>query len=566
MLKKTRKTRKNKKLKRKSTRRRYKQKGGNNIEDDSHCKYVCSHGIMKASKKINGVFYVKSDHINNFSIPNYPFVLVTGNEDTTMPDDFNDKANEILNNPNLIHWYAQNLVKHDNPKLTAIPIGLDYHTIAENKPGYEWWGEKQTPVKQEEFLINLNKPNYSERERKIYCNFLSSIRGRYGGKDRKEALEQIPNELLIKEETNIARNETWKNMIKYSFVLSPHGNGLDCHRTWEALVLGCIPIVKKSPIDGLYDDLPVLIVNNWSDINKELLDKTIEEFKNKTFNNDKLTLAYWVNKFKESISEKSLKYVITLCSNEPYIDKAIQTIEELRSDEKGCYKGDIVLFHDGDLENNSKVNELVNKYNVILKSFPSIDTSNVLKIIKRAKNIHYPAGERIFQYHKFYMFDVYFKKWDVVLYVDVGMRIFNDVNRILHLDTKNKLLAHSNFYPNDYNKNCLEHLFNLKNEPEIVEELKKNFDNNKKDCFQSTMLMYDTNIIDKNTVNKLIELMNKYPISTANDEGIINLYFSYLHDYWNPIPIKDSKGLLYDFMERFDHKKNEYVMLKYPKT
>jgi hypothetical protein len=99
----------------------------------------------------------------------------------------------------------------------------------------------------------------------------------------------------------ITRNKTWENQINYSFVISPHGNGLDCHRTWEALVLGCIPIVKKSEIDDLYEDLPVIIVNNWSDLNQDLLNNTIEYFKHKTFNYNKLSLQYWINKFNEKI-------------------------------------------------------------------------------------------------------------------------------------------------------------------------------------------------------------------------------------------------------------------------
>jgi hypothetical protein len=104
----------------------------------------------------------------------------------------------------------------------------------------------------------------------------------------------------IKLENNkITRNETWNNQINYSFVLSPHGNGLDCHRTWESLVLGCIPIVKSSLIDDLYEDLPVLIVKAWQEINKELLLQTINNFKNKTFNLDKLKLDYWLKKMED---------------------------------------------------------------------------------------------------------------------------------------------------------------------------------------------------------------------------------------------------------------------------
>jgi hypothetical protein len=89
-------------------------------------------------------------------------------------------------------------------------------------------------------------------------------------------------------------------MTKYAFVLSPHGNGLDCHRTWEALILGCIPIVKRSLLDSLYEDLPVLIVYNWFNVNESLLNSTIKKFKSKVFNYNKLKLEYWINIIKNS--------------------------------------------------------------------------------------------------------------------------------------------------------------------------------------------------------------------------------------------------------------------------
>jgi hypothetical protein len=57
--------------------------------------------------------------------------------------------------------------------------------------------------------------------------------------------------------------------------------------------------VKTSVLDRLYEDLPVLIVEEWSDVTKELLVNTIKEFKEKhqanEFNYDKLSLKYWVD-------------------------------------------------------------------------------------------------------------------------------------------------------------------------------------------------------------------------------------------------------------------------------
>ena len=183
-------------------------------------------------------------------------------------------------------------------KISQIPIGLDYHTIYNNK--VYWAKTKQTPVTQEKVIFDLlkdAKPFY-ERSLKAYCNFLHAIRGRYGLSDRSLALNQINHKLLYFEEQQVTRDVSWKNMISCAFVLSPLGNGLDCHRTWEALVLGCIPIVKTSVLDPLYHDLPVLIVENWFDVTEELLKATLIFFRNKPFNYKKLTLQYWVNVIK----------------------------------------------------------------------------------------------------------------------------------------------------------------------------------------------------------------------------------------------------------------------------
>jgi hypothetical protein len=54
------------------------------------------------------------------------------------------------------------------------------------------------------------------------------------------------------------------------FVLSPPGNGPDCHRTWEAIYSGAIPIVKRDfwPFKTL--SLPVLVVNDWNEVPEKI--------------------------------------------------------------------------------------------------------------------------------------------------------------------------------------------------------------------------------------------------------------------------------------------------------
>ncbi|MEM7294430.1 MAG: hypothetical protein AAF420_13705, partial [Pseudomonadota bacterium] len=101
----------------------------------------------------------------------------------------------------------------------------------------------------------------------------------------------------VKQSQFVSREESWQSLSRHAFVVSPHGNGLDCHRTWEALSLGCIPIVKRSALSPLFDDLPVLIVEDWRDVSEQLLNQTIEAFCGREFNYAKLTLAYWRTRF-----------------------------------------------------------------------------------------------------------------------------------------------------------------------------------------------------------------------------------------------------------------------------
>lgn len=289
--------------------------------DENYCYYVDSQGIRKScdlyslantdnlneynfsNLKENSTIYIKTDAINVFSKRlseiKCKFILVSGSSDYTVPTDRFVNIDEflnILNCENLIHWYAENCIyKHD--KITNLPIGIDYHTLTKYTI---YWGPIKKPTEQENELINIKNSgkHFSERICLIYSNCHFFTNSKYGY-DRTDALVNIPKELMYLEPTQVDRKTTWLNQLDYSFVLSPHGNGLDCHRTWEALILGCIPIVKTSGIDGLYEDLPVLIVKNWSDVTEKLLSETIETFKNKTFNYDRLTLKYWVEKFKK---------------------------------------------------------------------------------------------------------------------------------------------------------------------------------------------------------------------------------------------------------------------------
>ena len=223
-----------------------------------------------------------------------PFVLIVGTSYIGLDKQY-FLIRLLLAHPFLIRLYCQNWCSEPHPKVVSLPIGLDYHTLNTKTKfpmfSHKSWGHYTSANNQEQQLLALSK--FSKKIKLCYVNFKHSV---HLNDDRKEALQKIPNHLLYIEQKFKTRIETWKTMAKYKYVISPHGLGLDCHRTWEAIALGCIPIVKKSSlsVNELYNDLPVLIVDNWSDITKELLEKNhIQPLKSIP---QKLKLNYWKKK------------------------------------------------------------------------------------------------------------------------------------------------------------------------------------------------------------------------------------------------------------------------------
>ena len=65
----------------------------------------------------------------------------------------------------------------------------------------------------------------------------------------------------------LSKDRMLEEYARAQFVASPWGGGLDCHRTYEALAMGAIPIVRSSgPLDASFAAQPVLIVDDWADV------------------------------------------------------------------------------------------------------------------------------------------------------------------------------------------------------------------------------------------------------------------------------------------------------------
>lgn len=254
------------------------------------------------------------------------------------------------------------------------------------------------------------------------------------------------------------------------------------------------------------------------------------------------------------------QWVLVLFSNEPYIIKAITTIHFARK--TGKWKDDIVLLVPASLIKNEELINYMQTYNVILREIPSLTFSSTMDLWKKYpdhKSYNYVMA-REFMYNKFFVFDVFFRKWDVVFYLDAGASIHGSLDRMKQCDPDNCIYAHSDAYPTYEKKFNI--LFDLNMIPtDKILQMLSTYDFTS-DYFQGTMFIYDTKIIEDNTVKRLVDLAHMYPNAPTMDQGILNLYFNCERKLWKQIPLEDDKGFLYDYHERPGYRARDYLILK----
>ena len=182
-----------------------------------------------------------ADVVKSLSGHKHVFVSHNSDESATI-----QMMAEFRSRCQLIHWYAQN-PSFQHRDLSPIPIGLE-------RPGY---GECNDTSK----LVTRHNRNHN-----IYMNFNIAT----NPAERRECYDIIKIYPGVLDDMRTGRRITFeehcRRMSSCKFVASPPGNGLDCIRTWEALYQGVIPIVKRSPLDPLFNRLPVLIVDRWTDL------------------------------------------------------------------------------------------------------------------------------------------------------------------------------------------------------------------------------------------------------------------------------------------------------------
>jgi len=253
----------------------------NNILNAANYEDICDYSIVPPYGKYfnpeilsrDANIFCKTDFIgylfNNIKESKHKYNLITHHSDYPI-----DESRWNIKPPCIKKWFAINpTIKH--PDLISLPLGLKTHKSDYLEPVYmtSW------------FAKNFERLQNNSKSNTVYCNWSIT------NADRKGIIDTLKNNNVnYIHDSNLPFNEYIERMSQNKFVLSPPGNGIDCHRTWEALYIGCIPIVIK---DYIYEswNLPILQVNDFSEVTQSLLDS----FTIKT-DLEQLNINYWKSK------------------------------------------------------------------------------------------------------------------------------------------------------------------------------------------------------------------------------------------------------------------------------
>ena len=225
-----------------------------------------------------------------------PIRLITSDGDRSMPQThyYTNTVNKILSSAMVIKWYTQNYDKSViHPKLTHLPIGFDLHTP-------QWLVNNNIHDK---IKFMMERRMAAPTDERIADKILSDTHNSPTHPDRHALYNVLrENSHVHFAERRVSFMEITDLYNKYNFVLSPRGNGLDCHRTWELFLAGVIVITKTSTLDDMYtkNNLPVVILKEWSELNDNLenkLKKWYAQYSAKTAIDNilpRLTFDYWL--------------------------------------------------------------------------------------------------------------------------------------------------------------------------------------------------------------------------------------------------------------------------------
>tara|TARA_B100000123_G_C25704872_1_gene417071 strand:+ start:229 stop:1011 length:783 start_codon:yes stop_codon:yes gene_type:complete len=216
-------------------------------------------------------------------------------------------------------------------------------------------------------------------------------------------------------------------------------------------------------------------------------------------------------------------------------------VDQLRN--VGKYDGEILIIT-GMYTPISFFQSVKTDKNINILRFPKIVlSSNSKKRLSETKFNDQPNRykRKKFQWHKLHLFDKKLKKWDFIFYLDVNMTIHFDINPLLDLSEEKKFLARADSYP-EYKKILSSQFDKTTRE---FKNLETTYNLNINNYFQTGLMFYDTNLISSSTKKEILDLVEKYPVSVTNEQGILNLYFIFIKNCYKEFPEDVNNRLTY---------------------
>jgi hypothetical protein len=201
-----------------------------------------------------------------------PFSVISHNGDPNL-----DASILPLLPPNLHRLFSQNALVRDE-RVIPLPIGLENRRLHYNGVTRDFDVIRRKRVEKRPRILSAFTVGTNQ-----------SVRG--------PAFAQLSASPFNDPAQRMNSRAYRKLAAPYMFIASPPGNGVDCHRTWEAMYLRSVPIVLRSSLTEHFAalGLPLCLVDSYAEAalwdEKKL--RSVYEKLSPGFESKALWLDYW---------------------------------------------------------------------------------------------------------------------------------------------------------------------------------------------------------------------------------------------------------------------------------
>jgi hypothetical protein len=134
----------------------------------------------------------------------------------------------------------------------------------------------------------------------------------------------------------LAAKETIDWYLSTPFTISPRGNGLDCHRNYEALLFKSIPLIMGADetLREKYARLPVIFVKNYTTLSEQQLQSWYGDMLDKEYDFNMLSLKYWAARRPDVDIHAQTRYWLNVFKKTEHVEQYLHS-SDLRGPSPG---------------------------------------------------------------------------------------------------------------------------------------------------------------------------------------------------------------------------------------